>query len=148
MDIFNTIRIGLGILLFALLGINFFYQAIKGLMRLRKNYYQADTIYQFRCRNCKEKYEINGTELKTRTNIWSTRLETQTPKSQTSAIRFECLVCTQKAFQERIYDTDATALLGNVRAQFDENSKEILIKIILKGFLPILIGAPLLGLLL
>lgn len=145
MEFFHTIRLSLGIILFAGLGINFFYRGIKALIKLRKINYSEETIHTFKCRNCEEIYEMSGVELKDSTTIWSTRLETRTPISQTNAIRFECPVCYEKAFQEKIYDTDVTEAFGNVRAQFDENTRSILLEVLIKGFLPILIGMPILG---
>ncbi len=134
MDTFYTIRTVIGILIFISLGVNFFYQGIKALIELRKNNYSEETTHHFKCRNCEEVYEMNGEEFQARTSIWSAKLNSRTPRSQTHAIRFACPVCQEKAFQEKIYETDVTALLGNIRAQFDGDSNKIIKDLLLKGF--------------
>lgn len=145
MEIFNTIQTVLGVALFAGLVINFFYQVIRAFRRIRKTNHSGSTIHNFKCSNCDEVYALNGADLKSRTSIWSMRKDTRTPKSQTTAIRFECPVCNEKAFQEKIYDTDVTAGLGHIRAQFDDSSREVLVELLLKGFLPFFLVVPLLN---
>lgn len=145
---FENIRLVVGLLLFIGLGINFFYQGIRAMMALHKNNYSKETIHTFQCRECKETYQLDGEEARTRISLWSTKLNKRTPKGQTQALRFECPECHTKTFQYRVFDTDVTGLLGNVRAQFDESSRGILMDVLLKGFVPILVAMPLLGLLL
>lgn len=141
MTLFNKIRLVIGMILFVGLGINFFYQVVKAFRAIRKTNYSEKTQHTFKCRECEDVYEMNGRELGVKTSIWSPSMSIKTPKGQTGAIRFECPQCHKKAFQEKIYDTDVTAMVGNVRAQFDDHSREVLIGILVKGFLPILIGA-------
>lgn len=147
MEIWNTIRLIIGFILFIALGLNFFYQAIRALIKLKKINEQEETIHTFNCQSCQQVYQINGTEFREKTSIWSTSKQIKTLRGQSESIRFECPQCGKKAFQEKQYDTNVTALAGNVRAQFDDHSREVLKDILVKGFLPILIAAPILGLL-
>jgi hypothetical protein len=148
MELFNTGRMILGFILFAGLGINFFYQAFQAFRRLRRIQYSEETVHKFRCQQCEDIYEMSGQDLQARTTLWSTRKEIKTPRSQSTSIRFECPMCQQKAFQEKIFDTNVTAGLGNFRAQYDENTKGIIIDLLVKAFLPFLIGMPILSFLL
>lgn len=145
MEIFQTIRVILGFSLFIALGINLFYRGIQAMRKIHQSNYAKETIHAFKCRNCEDTYQLNGEEAKSRISIWATRLEKRTPKSQTTAIRFECPACDKKAFQDQIFNTDVTALAGNVRAQLTSTSKDILIDLLVKGVLPILIAMPILG---
>lgn len=148
MQIFQTIRMALGFILFIALAINFFYRGIQAMRKIYQSNYAKETVHTFKCRDCKETYQMDGEEAKSRISIWATRLEKKTPSGQTSAIRFKCPKCHNKVFQDQIFDTNVTALAGNIRAQLTGPSKEILIDLLVKGFLPILIGMPILGVLL
>lgn len=148
MEIFQTVRMVLGIILFIALGINFFYRVIQAMRKIHQENYAKETIHTFKCRKCEETYQINGEEAKSRISIWAPRLEKRTPGSQISAIRFDCPQCHHKAFQDQIFNTNVTELAGNIRAQMTESSRGILIDLLVKGFLPILIGMPILSVLL
>lgn len=141
MKLLNTIQMLVTSILFFALAINFFYQVVKGFRTITKINYSEETFHTFKCRKCEEVYQINGEKLQAETSIWSTRMEIKTPTGQSNAIKFNCPQCHKKAFQEKVYDTDITAMAGNIRAQFDHNSQEVLIDILVKGFGPIIIGA-------
>lgn len=93
MNVLNTIRMTIGVVLFAGVGLNFFYQGIRAFKKLRKSNYSENKIHRFKCRECQESYEINGEDLKSRTSFWSPKLEVRTPWSLSEAIRFECYCC-------------------------------------------------------
>lgn len=145
MEMFNTVRVVLGFAVLISLAVNLFYQVFIGFKKLNHLNYAKETMHTFKCRNCDEIYQLNGEEAKSMISFWTPRIETQTINSQNTAIRFECPECHEKVLQDRIFDTDVTALKGNVRAQFDNNSKGIIINLLVKGFLPIFIGMFLLG---
>lgn len=142
MEFFTTIRVIVGFVLFLSLGINMAYQAFKAFRKIQAVNHSKDTLHTFKCGNCEETYQLNGEEVKERISIWSTKKEIKTPTSQTSAIRFECAKCQEKAFHKRIFDTDVTGLAGNVRAQFDDSTKGVIVELLIKGFLPLLIVPP------
>lgn len=133
MGMFQIVRFGLGIILFLSLTINFFYRGIQFFRQVHKNNYSEDVSHTFNCRNCEEIYQLNGQEVQERVSIWSTKLEKRTPKGQSSAIRFICPHCHEKAFQYRVFDTDRTALFGNIRAQLNESSGALLKELLIKG---------------
>lgn len=148
MELLNKIRLVIGFILFGVLAINFFYQVVKAFRKMNRINYSEEKTHTFKCRKCGEAYQMNGKELQAETGIWSTKMEIKTPKGQTQAIRFECRRCHKKGFQEKVYAIDETAMLGNVRAQFDHDSREVLMDILVKGFSPILVGALLISFLL
>ncbi len=145
---FATIRLIIGLSLFLALGINLFIQFIRAFRQIRTKQHEKSTIHTFKCRACEETYQLNGEEAKERISIWSTKLETKTPTGQTSAVRFECPECHEKAFHERVFDTDVTGLGGNMRLQLNEEARSALVELVIKGVLPLFILMPFLQLLL
>lgn len=140
MEMFNTIRIILGFVILIGLAVNFFYQVFKAFKKLNQTNYAKETLHRFKCRNCEEAYQLDGEEAKALISFWTPRVETQTINNQNTALRFECPICHEKTLQDRIFDTDITALKGNVRAQFDDSAKSIIVDLLVKAFLPVFIG--------
>lgn len=108
-----------------------FYQSIK------RDSYRIDKTHTFICSSCKESHQINGEQLKSLR--WKSRIYKSTPFSQSSSIVFKCPHCRVKAGQTIQYDYNVTKLFGLFRLQMNESQKQLLLRFLLLGLLPIIV---------
>lgn len=115
-------------------GANFFYRAIRMFRVMARQVYDEKTIHRFQCRKCEEIHTLTGPEAKKLR--WKPRIEKKTPRSQSTAYRFDCPYCRKRTSQTVLYDTNMTKGAGMVRVQMNEEQFPILMDFLIKGLLP------------
>lgn len=131
----------IGIFLFCLLAINFFYRVINLFIKINKQAFSENTKHTFRCSSCDQSYSLLGPEAR-KLIKGAVRINKSSPKNQTTFYKFSCPSCGKYSNQEKLFDLNATKALGNVRIQMDSYQLPIFIDFLLKGLLPVLIFAP------
>jgi transcription elongation factor Elf1 len=131
----------IGIFLFSLLAINFFYRLIKLFIAINKQVYSESAKHTFKCSSCNQSYSLSGPETKKRIR-GALRIKKSTPKTQALFYKFSCPSCGKYSNQEKIFDLNTTKALGNIRLQMDSYQMPIFIDFFLKGVLPLFIFVP------
>lgn len=135
----------LGIVLFILLAANFFYRAIRLLIKISRQAFSPETTHSFTCSSCKQTYTLSGPEAKKQVK-GAIRIKKSTPRSNATFYKFTCPQCGSYAKQEKVFDLNTTRALGAVRVQMDTNQLPLVLDFLLKGVLPILVAMPFLSL--
>lgn len=135
----------IGIFIFLLLAGNFFYRAIRLLIKINKLAFSPETTHSFACSSCSQTYTLSGPEAKKRVK-GAIKITKSTPRSNATYYKFNCPQCGIYAKQQKVFDLNTTKALGAVRMQMDSNQLPLVIDFLLKGVLPILVAMPFLNL--
>ncbi|MGG5318217.1 hypothetical protein [Enterococcus sp. AZ072] len=135
----------IGIFVFLLLAVNFFYRVINLFIKINRQAYSQDTTHTFKCSTCNQSYTLTGPETKKLVK-GAVVTKKSTPRSRTTFYQFRCPQCGSYSNQEKIFDINTTKGLGTVRAQIDSDQLPLVIDFLLKGVLPIFLAMPFLNL--
>lgn len=131
----------IGIFLFSLLSINFFFRVIRLSLKLNKLAYSEETIHNFRCTKCNDSYTLKGPEAK-RLIKGAIEISKLSSRYQTTFYIFNCPNCGTNSKQEKLFDLNVTKLGGALRIQLDSKQVPLILDFLLKGLLPVIVGFP------
>ncbi|EOL46087.1 hypothetical protein RV11_GL001187 [Enterococcus phoeniculicola] len=125
-------------IIFGLAAINFFYRAVQLFRKSSKISFSENTLHRFICQSCQTEYKLNGIEAKQKIK-GAIKIKKSSPKGQVFYYKFTCPNCNTYASQQKLFDMQKSALLGNAKVNIDSNQIPLLIDMLLKGVLPIFI---------